>query len=199
MQMKYALIGDVHSSKEDLKAVLLHVTEQAPDATLVGTGDLFECTISKRLITNKKFDNLSDVMLLPEGFVEMLTFPSVIGNQEERILFITETEDPLLGLLSAMPERMELGAAEVIHGHQFEWGGDPWSLQKAEVTTALTFYGHSHRSGLLRDGFAEEKVVFGKPYTIGDEQTLVNVGAVIFDREWVLYDSIDNTITFMKA
>ena len=36
-------------------------------------------------------------MLIPEGFPELLTFFSVSGNQEERILLITETEDPLTG------------------------------------------------------------------------------------------------------
>ena len=34
-------------------------------------------------------------MIIPEGFPELLTFPSVRGNQEERILLITETDDPL--------------------------------------------------------------------------------------------------------
>lgn len=197
--MQYAIVGDVHSSKDDLERVLAYIKAQAPDAVLVSTGDLFECTVSKRHITDKKYENLADVMLIPDGFVELLTFPSVIGNQEERILFITETEDPLIGLLSAMPERMELGEAEVIHGHQFKWGGNPWSLLEAEVSKSLTFYGHSHSSGLIREGSIEEQVIFGEPYTVNDGQTFVNVGAVIHDREWVLYDSISNTVTFMKV
>lgn len=197
--MRYAIIGDIHSAKQDLEKVLADIRKIAPDAALVSTGDLFECTISKRRMTDKKFEFLTDVMLLPDGFVELLTFPSVIGNQEERILFITETEDPLLGMLSAMPERMELGAAEIIHGHQFEWGGDPWSLLKAEVTKPLTFYGHSHRSGMICEGVEDEQVNFGKTYKMDNRQTLVNVGAVIHDREWVLYDSVSNIVTFMKV
>ncbi|GEN83657.1 hypothetical protein SLU01_19690 [Sporosarcina luteola] len=199
MKMQYAIIGDIHSSKEDLEKVLSHIKEQAPDATLIGTGDLFECTISKRNVASNRYTNLTEVMLLPEGFVEMLTFPSVIGNQEERILLITETDDPLLGILSAMPERIEVGAGEVVHGHQWKWGGAPWSLIEAEVTKSLTFYGHSHRSGLLRDGHEEKAVLFGHPYEVKDVQTLVNVGAVIEDKEWVLYDSFKDTVTFMKA
>ncbi|MDN4608695.1 metallophosphoesterase family protein [Sporosarcina highlanderae] len=196
--MQYAIIGDIHSSKEDLKKVLNHINKQAPDAVLIGTGDLFECTISKRNITEHKYSSLSEVMLLPDGFKELLTFPSVRGNQEERILLITEANDPLLKMLSEMPEKMELGNAEVIHGHQWTWGGEPWSLLKADTVKPLTFYGHSHQSGFVHNG-KEEEVLFEHPKKISDGQTLVNVGAVVNDREWVLYDSTDNTVTFMKA
>ena len=87
--MYYALLGDIHSSKEDLEKVLADINEKFPEAIRVGTGDLFECTISKKKITDKKFANLADVMIIPEGFVELLTFQSVSGNQEDRILMIT--------------------------------------------------------------------------------------------------------------
>ena len=195
--MQYAIIGDVHSSKKDLADVLTHINERAPEAVLIGTGDLFECTISKRNVNERMYDSLEEVMLLPEGFVELLTFPSVKGNQEERILLITETDDPLYGILSAMPEKVELGEAELIHGHQWQWGGEPWSLVKADVSKSLTFYGHSHRSGLLRNGHDEGAVLFDHPYDVKDGQTLVNVGAVVSDKEWVLYDDMLDTVTFM--
>lgn len=199
MQMKYAILGDIHSSKEDLRSVLAHIIQEVPQALLIGTGDLFECTVSKRHISDYRYNTLEEVMLLPDGFVELLTFPSVKGNQEERILFITDTDDPLLGMLSAMPEKMELGMAEVIHGHQWKWGGDPWALVEPELSQPVTFFGHSHTSGLIRDGHKEEVLLYGHPYELGQEQTLVNVGAVIDDQEWVLFDSIQNIVTFMKA
>ena len=66
--MHYALLGDIHSSKEDLEKVLADISEKAPEAVRVGTGDLFECTISKKNITDKKFTKLEDVMIIPEGF-----------------------------------------------------------------------------------------------------------------------------------
>ena len=169
------------------------------EAILIGTGDLFECTISKRNVNERKYDSLEEVMLLPEGFVELLTFPSVKGNQEERILLITETDDPLYGILLAMPEKIALGEAELIHGHQWKWGGEPWSLLEPEVTKSLTFYGHSHRSALRRNGHEEEAVLFDHPYDVKDGQTLVNVGAVVSDKEWVLYDDMSDTVTFFKA
>jgi predicted phosphodiesterase len=197
--MQYAIFGDVHSSKADLTAVLSDITERAPEAVLIGTGDLFECTISKRNVNERKYDSLEEVMLLPEGFVELLTFPSVKGNQEERILVITETDDPLYGILSAMPEKIELGEAELIHGHQWKWGGEPWALVEAEVSKNLTFFGHSHRSGMLRNGRDEEAVLFDHPYDVKDGQTLVNVGAVVSEKEWVLYDDMLDTVTFYKA
>ncbi|MCG7343072.1 metallophosphatase family protein [Sporosarcina sp. ACRSL] len=196
--MRYAIIGDVHSSKKDLEDVLAHINEQAPDSILVGTGDLYECIISKRYVNDRSFTSLEEVMLLPDGFEELLTFPSVIGNQEERILFITRTDDPLLEKLSAMPETMELGVAEVIHGHQWKWGGEPWSLIEADTSKNLTFYGHSHRSGLIRND-CEEKIAFNQPYDVKGDKTLVNVGAVVSDKEWVLYDDVQHTVTFKKV
>ena len=196
--MYYAILGDVHSSKEDLEAVLANILEIAPEAIRVGTGDLFECTISKRDIKDKKFTSMEEVMLLPEGFAELLTFFSVRGNQEERIIMITETEDALREKLSTMPETYEVGNAEIIHGHQWEWGGEPWSLIHAEASRSLVFYGHSHQSEISRNGI-KESIEFGIPYDVEGQKVLVNVGAVIKDREWVLYDYLKNTVTFMRA
>lgn len=196
--LKYAIFGDIHSSKEDLEEVLAHITEKSPEAIRVGTGDLFECTISKKDITDKKFRNLEEVMLIPEGFPELLTFFSVCGNQEERILLITETEDPLRDKLAAMPETFDIGHAEIIHGHQWQWGGEPWALIHAEVSQSPVFYGHSHRSEISFDS-VKQPIEFGVPYNLEGEKALVNVGAVVGDREWVLYDLTANTVTFMKA
>jgi predicted phosphodiesterase len=196
--MHYALLGDIHSSKEDLEKVLADILEKSPEAIRVGTGDLFECTISKKNITDKKFVNLEDVMIIPEGFTELLTFLSVSGNQEDRILMITETEDPLREKLATMPETFEIAQAKIIHGHQWEWGGKPWSLIHAEVSETPVFYGHSHTSAWSING-VNQQLEFGIPYDVNGENVLVNVGAVIDDREWVLYDQANNTVTFMKA
>lgn len=196
--MHYALLGDIHSSKEDLEKVLADISEKSPEAIRIGTGDLFECIISKRNITDKKFTKLEDVMIMPEGFSELLTFLSVSGNQEDRILMITETDNPLRGKLGKMPEEIDISTAKIIHGHQWEWGGEPWALIHAEVNASPVFYGHSHTSKLSRNGVSEA-IEFGIPYDISGDKVLVNVGAVVNDREWVLYDLQANTVTFMKV
>lgn len=196
--MQYALLGDIHSSIKDLENVLAHISKNAPDAKLIGTGDLYECTISKKDITGYKFGQLEDVMLIPEGFNELLKFPSIRGNQEERILLVTETDDPLRVEISALSEIITIGNAQVIHGHQWEWGGEPWALIHAEVESSLTFYGHSHQSALTVNR-EEVLVKFGNPYLVDVENVLVNVGSVICNKEWVHYDSVEGTITFMKA
>ena len=196
--MHYALLGDIHSSKEDLEKVLADISEKCPAAVHVGTGDLFECIISKKDITNQKFTKLKDVMIIPEGFTELLTFLSVSGNQEDRILMITETDDPLREKLGTMPETLDIATAKIIHGHQWKWGGEPWALIHAEVNESPVFYGHSHTSKLSRND-VNETIEIGIPYDISGDKVLVNVGAVVIDREWVLYDPSENTVTFMKA
>ncbi|RSK24820.1 metallophosphoesterase family protein [Bhargavaea beijingensis] len=197
--MKYALLGDIHSSVEDLKDVLYDIKKQAPDAELIGTGDLFECIISKKRAPFERFNKLEDVMLYSDELIEMLTFPSVRGNQEERIELITESDEPLLRRIRMMEERILIeNAAMVIHGHQWEWGGDPWVPVFPETGPDLIFYGHSHDSGLTIDRQMEE-VGFGVPYSVRKGRTFVNVGAVVGDRNWVLYEADKGTVTFMKV
>lgn len=194
----YAIIGDTHSSKEALEKVFQSIRQTAPHATIIGTGDLFECTISKKDITDRKFTSLQEVMLNPEGFEALLTFPSVYGNQEERILLITETNDSLREKIKALPERIDIEGAQVIHGHQWTWGGEPWSLQQANVRSRVTFFGHSHTSALAIDG-QWQQIDWNIPYDISEKEILVNVGAVVESYEWVLYDAINQTITFKKS
>ncbi|QBQ05379.1 metallophosphoesterase [Sporosarcina pasteurii] len=197
-ELKYAIFGDIHSSIEDLDQVLEHIEHISPEAKLIGTGDLFECTISKKDITDKKFTELNQVMLNPDGFETRLTFPSVKGNQEERIIQITETNNPLREKLVELPGTIMIENAQVIHGHQWKWGGEPWSLIAAEVNDPLVFYGHSHTSILTIDG-NQQKIVWDHPYDVNGEQVMVNVGAVVGEREWVLYEADKKTVTFYKA
>lgn len=194
----YAILGDIHSSKEDLEKVYKSIQAGAADASIIGTGDLFECTISKKDITDKKFTELAHVLLNPSGFEELLTFPSVRGNQEERIVMITQTEEILREKLVNLPETIDIEGAKVIHGHQWRWGGHPWSLQQADIEARLTFFGHSHRSALSIDG-KWQKVDWSVPYDVSCGEILVNVGAVVGDCEWVLYDPEKQTVTFKKA
>lgn len=176
----------------------MHIEQEVSEATLIGTGDIYECTISKKDVANQKFENLDDVMLNPQGLSQYLTFPSIKGNQEERILHLTKTGDFLRKEIHMMPEKLALENAEVIHGHQWAWGGKPWGLIKAKVNRPITFYGHSHQSALSIDG-KEQEIVFDKPYRLIGNEVLVNVGSVIVNEEWVLYDTKENTVTFKRA
>lgn len=196
--MQYAILGDIHSSKKDLEKVLADISVKAPNAVYIGTGDLYECTISKKDITALKYNELDEIMLLPFGYNELLTFQSVRGNQEERILLISDTEDPIREKIAEMPETIYIGDAQIIHGHQWKWGGTPWSLIHADINYSPVFYGHSHHSSLSINGVGI-KVELNEPYLLSGDNILINVGAVVGDKEWVLYDAIENTVTFMKA
>jgi predicted phosphodiesterase len=196
--MRYALLGDIHSNFGDLEVVLLHIKEIAPDAQIIGLGDLFECVIGKKRAKNERFTQLSDVMIRPNGFEEILTFPTIKGNQEQRIIDITSTDEGLFKLLENLPETIELPHAVVIHGHQWEWNGDPWTPIIPDFGDKIVFYGHSHRAGIME---RNESILFTYNETIKLHHLniQVNVGSVIDHVEWLLYDAELHTISFMKA
>ncbi|GKV67991.1 hypothetical protein NCCP2716_04890 [Sporosarcina sp. NCCP-2716] len=194
--MKYALISDIHSSLGDLEKVLAQIGNFAPEAEITGLGDLFECTISKKRLDGTKYPELSDVMLKPPGFEELLTFPSIRGNQEERIVLVSGSDEPLLERIAVMPERMTIDGALLIHGHQWPYNGQP----PADITggVPLLFHGHTHRSAWSLGG-VNQPVEFSRPIRLPETPAVVNAGSVIDHREWLLYDADSRTITFMKA
>ena len=87
--MKYAILGDLHSHYKHTKAVLKHIKKTAPEATIIGLGDLYECTIGKKKAQTVRNAPLQDAAVIKEKFEKLLIFPSVIGNQEERIALVT--------------------------------------------------------------------------------------------------------------
>ena len=192
---KFAIIGDIHSSKKDLKAVLQHVRKVDPQAEVVGTGDIFECTISKKKLPLPKPLPYEQVYKTKREFEQLLTFPTVYGNQEERILLVGEGEDEWPKWMRRLPEVYPLSPdAAIIHGHQWEWGGTPWALQNYTMQGRLTFYGHSHTSL-----FNRQPVQFGHPYDVSTGEHLINVGSDVDNREWVLYEVEEGQVLFMKA
>lgn len=196
--MRYAVLGDIHSAEEDLLAVLAHIRETAPDAELIGTGDLFECTVSKKDLRGQVYEQAADVAELPGGLLALLDFPSVYGNQEERILLLTERDEPLRGKISALPETLQLEGALIIHGHQWPHGeGRPW-IEEQLKDAPLVIHGHTHRSSLMLAG-QPAAVRFGEEIALAGGQCIANAGAVVESREWLLYDSGSRTIRFMKA
>mgnify|MGYP004574463109 FL=1 len=46
--MKYAILSDLHSHFKNTKKVLKHIQQVAPNAEIIGLGDLFECKIGKK-------------------------------------------------------------------------------------------------------------------------------------------------------
>lgn len=195
--MKYALLGDLHSNFEDTKAVLLQIQQTAPDALIIGLGDLYECKIGK-----KKAPTLSDIPLkkaaiVDTHFEELLTFPSIRGNQEERITMVTGIKR-----FVDLPERMLIEGATLIHGHQIIWDKhwEPINSASLDIETPLLFFGHSHRSGLFhKNKKIQAPIQFGEELQLVKKKYWINVGSVVDNKEWCLYDSVTRSITFMKA
>lgn len=197
--MQFAILGDIHSSMEDLVEVLEQVSDEASEATIIGTGDIYECTVSKKKLHGQIYSVVGDVINHPAGFEKLLTFPTIYGNQEERILLLTENPEPLRDYIEDLPETMKADEAIVIHGHQWPKGeGQAW-LTEHFPKAHLVFHGHTHSSGLTQDG-QSVPITWNEPQSVAvHTTTVVNVGAVVKTREWVLYDSEEQTVTFMKA
>jgi len=192
VKMLYALLGDLHSNIEDTKAVLTHIQQTAKEAKIIGLGDLYECTVSKKKAQTMSGLSLQKAAIVESKFEELLTFPSIRGNQEERITQVTGIER-----FRALPETMEIDGATLMHGHQFKWNVS-WQPTFPSFQKPLLFFGHSHESGLYhQQKKLPIRIRHGQPIVLQDKQYGVNVGSVVDHREWCLYDSKKRTVTFM--
>lgn len=187
-------MGDLHSSIKDTKAVLKQVEAFNLQSNIIGIGDLYECIIGKKklqTLTNKL--PLKEAAIVNSKFENLLTFPSVIGNQEERIALVTG-ETRFLNF----PEKIMIEHATIMHGHQFDYT-ESFELIPPSFDTPLLFFGHSHYSALYVDG-VRQQIIMDVPYQLGDgKQYIINVGSVVGKREWCIYDSEQMTIAFKKA
>ena len=196
--MKYAIFGDLHSNIEDTKAVLRHISQVEPNALKVCLGDLYECTISSKIATNVSNLTLDECAIVTDEFEELLTFPSIRGNQEERIRKVSG-----INRFFELPDKIIIDDATLIHGHQIEWGyNGVINNLLIKINTPIVFFGHIHRSRIFKNDDKDEKVQldfnFGEEFKLNNERYWINVGPVCIDRVWCLYDSIKKTITFMN-
>lgn len=192
--MKYAIISDLHSAFEETKAVLKDIKKQPEKLEIVALGDLFECVIGKRkLATLTEKLPLEKAAIYKKKFVELLTFPSIIGNQEERIALVTGDKKFL-----NYPQTIKIGDALLMHGHQFDYT-EAFELIHPKFDEKILFFGHSHRSAIYLEG-KRKQIEFDKSYELNYlPQVIVNVGSVIDNLEWCIFDSHTNTVTFKKT
>lgn len=192
--MQYALLGDLHSHYHNTKSVLKHIAEAAPQAQIIGLGDLFECKIGKKKLTSlTKHLPLEEAVDLQKKFTKLLTFPSIIGNQEERIAQVTGKQEFL-----QYEEKMLIEKATLLHGHQFHWN-EKFEPSFPAYDTPLLFFGHSHRAAIYIEK-VRTPIEYNKPIYVGNGHTYeINVGAVVESRDWCLYDSEQMSVTFFQA
>lgn len=191
--LQYALISDLHSQTKHTKKVLKHIEAEAPNAKVLCLGDIYECTIGKKKAATIRNAKLKDAAIVSDKFEQLIQFPSIIGNQEERIALVTGIERFL-----QYPETIEIEHATLMHGHQFEWDEQFIAPTFPKTNTQLLFFGHSHRSAIYING---ERTIppFHTPLPLGDQVYQINVGSVVDNKEWCLYDSTTKTVQFMKA
>lgn len=191
--MKYALLGDLHGHYQNTKKVLHHIDSVAPNAEIIGLGDLYECKIGK-----KKAAKLANVVALEQAvtikkkFEQLLTFPSIIGNQEERIALVTGKKQFL-----QYAQEIQIPHATLIHGHQFQWD-EFFNPTFPRFKTPLVFFGHSHRAAIYIH-HVRTSIEYGVQYDVSNGDYIINVGAVCDTCDWCLYDSELLTVTFYQA
>ncbi|WP_332646142.1 metallophosphoesterase family protein [Lysinibacillus sp. 54212] len=190
--LQYALLGDLHSHYKNTKAVLQHIKEIHPNAEIIGLGDLFECIIGKRKAESIRGAKLHEAAKLSDKFLQLLTFSSVIGNQEERIAMVTGLQQFL-----NYEGQIVIDGATIMHGHQFLWD-EHFEPTFPEVHTPLLFFGHSHRAAIYIDG-VRTAIRYNEEIYVGDRSYAINVGAVVESRDWCLYDSEKMSVTFYQA
>lgn len=190
--LKYAILSDLHSHYKHTKKVLKHIQETAPSAEIIGLGDLFECTIGKKKAQSIRNAKLKDAAILDDKFLSLLTFPSIIGNQEERIALVTGDQRFL-----QYEQVRVIENATLIHGHQLEWD-ETYKPTFPVVETPLLFFGHSHEAAIYNNG-RRQPVPYHIPLSIREKCYQINVGPVVENKEWCLYDSDEMTVTFMQA
>lgn len=190
--LQYAILGDLHSHYKNTKKVLKHIKEVAPTAKIIGLGDLFECTIGKKKAKTIRNAKLKDAAIIEEKFINLLSFPSIIGNQEERIALVTGDKRFL-----QYDAVRQIEHATLMHGHQIDWD-DSFHPTFPTIPTPLLFFGHSHHAAIYSEG-ERQLVPYNIPLAIGKKPYQINVGAVVDRKEWCLYDSDDMTVTFMQA
>ncbi|WP_215115517.1 metallophosphoesterase [Exiguobacterium sp. s80] len=197
--MQYALIADLHSSFSDTRAVLQDIRKRAPQATIFSLGDVYECHIGKKRARRHIFESISDVVTLDFDYVALLDFETLLGNQEERIFSIVPTGvSGLLDRLRSVPRTKQVGHDVLfLHGDQFEWS---YTLipNTSQFEQRLLFFGHSHQRGLFRDG-RRLSTQLDVPISIKQERYAVNVGPVLVEREWLLYDTQEESIVYHQA
>ncbi len=198
-QMQYALIADLHSSFSDARAVLQDIRKRAPQATIFSLGDIHECHIGKKRARRHTFESLSDVVTLDSDYVALLDFETLLGNQEERIFsLVPNGVSALLDRLRSAPRTKQVGDDVLfLHGDQFEWS---YTLvpNTSPFGQRLLFFGHSHQHGLFRDG-KRLSPQLDVPISIKKGRYAVNVGPVLVEREWLLYDMQQESIIYRQA
>lgn len=190
--LQYAFVSDLHSHYKNTKKVLKHIEQIAPQAVIIGLGDLFECTIGKKKAKTIRNAKLKEAAIIEEKFMNLLTFPSIIGNQEERIALVTGDQRFL-----QYEQVREVEHATLMHGHQIEWD-EAYKPTFPPIQTPLLFFGHSHEAAIYING-QRQPVPYNIPLAIGQKPYQINVGAVVDNKEWCLYDSETMTVTFLQA
>ncbi|OIN67509.1 metallophosphatase family protein [Exiguobacterium sp. KRL4] len=196
--MQYALITDLHSSLSDTRAVLTAIQQIAPQAIVFSLGDVHECHIGKKRAKRYAFEETEQIVTLDPDFLKLLFFETLLGNQEERLLSLIPIKaSSTLDQLRSSDRLKQMESALFLHGDQLKWSYD-LTPDTSHYKERLLFFGHSHVRGLFKDG-KRLRIQLGVPISIKRGYYAINVGPVLVEREWLLYDTTAETITFHQT
>lgn len=208
-QMRYGFFSDIHGMWNNASLVLKQMERYGVDQYLC-LGDLFEVKISKRELLDFVFKDVEQVVDLDERLIQIMRdIPTIIGNQEERLLELLpqgSLPQEIHSLFTGLPKEILLSDhAMVHHGHHWLWQNydeeyyypivDEWKRPRM-------FYGHNHQNALFQwdsehsgeqgsgSGLRFIPIRNREPIHLSQKQRyLINVGDCKQSHpNWVLYD-----------
>ncbi len=221
--MKRALISDIHSNIESLRAVLADIREQGI-TEIFCLGDLVGYGPNPREVIDEIAKN-TKVCLLGNHDQGALFDPEGFNSGAERAIFWTRSQlEDSAGtasdrnrrweFLGELPRNHQDGDMLFVHGsarnplNEYVFPEDIYNKRKLEKIFALVkkyaFQGHTHVPGVFSENFnflsPDE---FGYEYELGNQKVMINVGSVGQPRDgdprscYVVID--DNVVRFRRV
>ncbi|MBN1587709.1 MAG: metallophosphoesterase [Candidatus Omnitrophica bacterium] len=216
--MKYAIMSDIHSNLEALKATLKDVQSFKPDKILC-LGDVvgYGAQPAEALeLTRKAVEDSGGVCLAGNHDHAVVEMTDVTYFNAYAVAAVDYARAHLgqeaLKYLAALPLVKEMGDFVLAHAsleipERWDYIMNTSSAQPSlrKLKSSMLFIGHTHLPGVCREEKKWESVSEGRVELIPGEKIVVNVGSVGQPRDgrheacWVLFDDKIGELYFRRV